>query len=70
MSTLDLIAAAAYLGIHEDTLRERAADGTVRGAKIGRSWRFLESDLLEYFGRITRGAPPGRLAAVVGTRPC
>ena len=40
------------LGIHPDTLRDRAADGTVRAAKVGRSWRFLESDLLDYFGRL------------------
>ena len=38
---------------HSDTLRDRAADGTVRAAKVGlRSWRFLESDLLDYFGRL------------------
>lgn len=43
--TVDLAAAAAFLGIHPDTLRERAAAGTVRGAKVGRGWRFLESDL-------------------------
>lgn len=45
MNTLSLIEAAAKLGLHPDTLRDRAARGMVRGAKIGRGWRFLESDL-------------------------
>lgn len=49
MNTLDLESAAAFLGLHRDTLRARAAAGIVPGAKIGKEWRFLEADLVEYF---------------------
>lgn len=47
--TLNLQEAAMLLGLHPDTLRERAAAAIIPGAKIGRAWRFLESDLIEYF---------------------
>jgi excisionase family DNA binding protein len=49
VKTLDLEAAAEVLGIHPTTLRERAAAGDIPGAKIGKEWRFLETDLVEYF---------------------
>lgn len=49
MNTLDLESAAAFLGLHRDTLRSRAAAGIVPGAKIGKEWRFLEADLVAYF---------------------
>ena len=32
MTTLDLAAAAAFLGVHRETLRERAAAGIIPGA--------------------------------------
>lgn len=48
-TSLDLIDAAAFLGVHPDTLRERAAAGEIPGAKIGKEWRFLEADLVDYF---------------------
>lgn len=44
-TSLDLQEAAAFLGIHADTLRERAAAGIIPGAKIGKEWRFLDVDL-------------------------
>lgn len=47
--TLDIGAAAAFLGIHRETLRERAAAGMIPGAKIGKEWRFLQDDLTAYF---------------------
>lgn len=47
--SLDLAAAAAFLGIHPDTLAERARAGIIPGAKIGRAWRFLAADLAAYF---------------------
>ena len=49
MTTLDLVAAAAFLGIHRETLRERVAAGMIPGAKIGKEWRFLQDDLTAYF---------------------
>lgn len=45
MISLDLAAAAAFLGIHPDTLAERARAGMIPGAKIGREWRFLQGDI-------------------------
>ena len=49
MTTLDLAAAAAFLGVQRETLRERAAAGIIPGAKIGKEWRFLQDDLTAYF---------------------
>lgn len=40
--------AAALLGLSPVTLRKRAAAGTVPGYKPGRSWVFLEDELLAY----------------------
>jgi excisionase family DNA binding protein len=49
MKSLSLVEAAEFLGIHPVTLQARAKAGEIRGAKIGRAWRFMEPDLLEYF---------------------
>ncbi len=46
--TLDLKQAADLLNVHWQTLREMAKAGEIPGAKIGRSWVFVESDLLEF----------------------
>lgn len=69
MLTLDLAAAAAFLGLHPDTLRERTAAGIVPGAKIGKEWRFLESDLRDYF-RAQYGAKgkPKKWRSTVGAQ--
>lgn len=48
MNTLDLEAAAALLGIHPTTLQARAKCGVIPGAKVGKEWRFLDVDLVEY----------------------
>lgn len=48
MATLDLIQAAGFLRISRETMLELADAGEVFGAKIGRAWVFLESDLVEY----------------------
>lgn len=56
-ASLDLAEAAAFLGLHPDTLRSRAADGTIPGAKIGKEWRFLDVDLAAYLrGQYRKGA--------------
>jgi excisionase family DNA binding protein len=54
-TSLDLAEAAAFLGLHPDTLRERAASGKIPGAKVGKQWRFLEADLIAYFRSQYRG---------------
>ena len=48
MSTLDLHAAAKLLHIHPVTLRDKARAGLIPGAKIGKSWVFVEVDLIEF----------------------
>jgi len=47
-ASLDVDEAAAFLGLHPDTLRERAAAGIIPGAKPGKEWRFLDVDLIAY----------------------
>lgn len=37
--------AAEYLRIHPNTLKRKARDGLLPGAKIGREWRFRKTDL-------------------------
>ena len=48
MKTLNLKEAAAFLHINAEELRARAKRGAIPGAKIGRRWVFLESDLAEF----------------------
>lgn len=48
MKTLGIEAAAAFLLISADTLKDLAADGSVPGAKIGREWLFIDEDLEKY----------------------
>jgi len=60
MKTLGLEEAAAFLRIHPKTLARRAAAGEIPGVKIGRSWVFVDVDLLEhlrskYLRRVSKG---------------
>ena len=48
MNTLDLQQAAELLKIHPVTLQSKAKAGEIPGAKIGRSWVFLTTDLANY----------------------
>ena len=45
--------AGAILGVHPDTVREYARKGLVPARKIGKHWRFLETDLFEIGKRNT-----------------
>ena len=47
--TFSLLEAAEFLGIHKETARNHAASSRLPGAKVGRSWRFLEEDLVTHF---------------------
>ncbi|MGC9317047.1 MAG: helix-turn-helix domain-containing protein [Armatimonadota bacterium] len=42
---LTLSEAAAYLRVHPRTLRMKASEGEVPGAKVGRVWRFHRQQL-------------------------
>lgn len=48
MQSLDLQQAAKFLGLHPNTLQERAKAGLIPGAKPGKEWRFIDVDLVEY----------------------
>lgn len=47
-STFDLVEAAAFLRMSPAVLRQKARLGLVRGAKPGKGWVFLESDLVAF----------------------
>ncbi len=40
--------AAGLLRVSSKTILALARDGSIPGEKVGRAWRFLRSDLLEY----------------------
>lgn len=46
--TLKLLPAAEYVGLHPETLRERAKAGIIPGAKPGKRWVFEQEDLDAY----------------------
>ncbi|MBA2655847.1 MAG: helix-turn-helix domain-containing protein [Tatlockia sp.] len=46
--TFNIIEAAKYLGAHKETIRRMAVAGELLADKIGRSWTFLEDDLVTY----------------------
>lgn len=48
MKTLSLPEAAAFLRVHQETLRQQARTGRIPGAKVGRAWVFLGDDLVAY----------------------
>lgn len=48
MQTLSLEQAAAFLRMHPEELRRRTKLGQIPGAKPGKSWVFIEHDLVEY----------------------
>ena len=48
MRTLGLEDAAIFLRMHPEEVRSRAKRGFIPGAKVGRCWVFLESDLVEF----------------------
>ena len=54
VDTLDIDACAEFLKINRATALELAGAGTLPGAKIGRSWVFLEDELTEYLRAETR----------------
>ena len=44
----DVKTASEWLGMTPNALREKAKAGKVPGFKVGKEWRFLELDLLEF----------------------
>ena len=48
MNTLDLQQAAAFLKMHPEEVRRRARSGQLPGAKAGKRWVFIDTDLADY----------------------
>jgi hypothetical protein len=75
MKTLNLREAAAFLHMHPEELRTRAKRGIIPGAKIGRCWVFIDTDLAEFIRSqypVRRQALPARRATLESadwTRP-
>ena len=47
METLNLDEAAVFLKIHPVTLSEKACQGEIPGARIGKRWVFVKVDLID-----------------------
>jgi len=62
---LSLRAAAGLLGLHENTVRALAVEGSLPACKIGRSWRFLRADLISCIRSGYRGAQAASTYAAV-----
>ena len=48
METFNIEQAAKFLGAHKETVRRLVATGLIPGVKIGKSWRFIQDDLVIY----------------------
>ncbi len=48
MKTYDIHETAEFLKVDRSTALELAGCGELPGAKVGRAWVFLESDLVDY----------------------
>ncbi|WP_374355018.1 helix-turn-helix domain-containing protein [Chitinimonas sp.] len=48
--TMGIQDAASYLRIHANSVLKLAQTGELRGAKIGKEWVFLASDVERYLG--------------------
>lgn len=48
MKTYDIAEAADFLKVDRTTALDLAGAGELPGAKVGRAWVFLESDLIDY----------------------
>lgn len=48
--------AAELLSVPEDTIRDWARSGKLRGSRLGKAWRFTEEDIREFL-KAHRSAP-------------
>ncbi len=62
MKTYDINEAADFLKIDRSTALELAHIGTLPGAKVGRSWVFMEDELVAYLRDVTRKQTQARRA--------
>ncbi len=66
MQTFDLDECAQFLKISSPAVFEMAMRGELPGARIGRSWVFLEADLVEYVRIQVRSQRRQRQAGLQG----
>ena len=69
MKTLDIIECAAFLKIERTHALTLAGNGILPGAKIGRSWVFLESDVAEYLRAEAQKQMKERAAKLIEPAP-
>ncbi|MEH2939899.1 helix-turn-helix domain-containing protein [Lawsonibacter sp. JLR.KK007] len=48
----DVCDVAIYLKINPENVAKLARNGVINGAKIGQSWRFRKSDIIDYETRL------------------
>jgi excisionase family DNA binding protein len=60
---LSLRAAASFLGVHPNTVRAHVNRGRLPGTKVGRHWRFIETDLVAWIRQGYSEAARMRLGA-------
>ena len=61
---LSLREAAAFLGVHPNTVRAQVRQGIIPGSKVGRDWRFLHDDLVAWIRSGYREAARVQLSAL------
>lgn len=69
LDTLNAIDAAAVLHADPETVLLLARKGDLPGAKIGKSWVFLRSDVLDYLSNRVRQETEQRRKACADTTP-
>lgn len=69
--TMDLYQAAAFLKLHWQTLRAKAKAGEIPGAKLGRRWVFIKSDLVSHLrSQYSRPRPRSQVQLNEGDSLC
>ena len=70
MQTLSLHEAARLVRLHPETLRAWAKSGRAPGAKLGKVWRFIEEDLIDWIrtNYSPYTPPPSRPAPLTKTQ--
>ena len=65
---LNVKTASEYLGISPNSLRALAKTGKIPAARIGRAWRFVQSDLEKYLRDQYAVAPASEVEASVAVQ--
>ena len=64
MLTLSLAEASHFLKLHPQEVSRRARRGLLPGAKVGRRWVFIESDLADYLRSLYARPSPSAVAVI------